>query len=114
MANADQLHQSAAALLDLVCHRCLLPQHDQLSLVAVEEDDEQQQPADTSLQPDQENPFDQQSTQIILAAEQHIRQRLLGRQIAQLDGAAALQLQGERVSSVKLQQAEQRIQQLQR
>ena len=59
-----------------------------------------------------ENPFDQQSTQLILTVEQQVRQRLLGRQAGQSASIAASP--GHHASIAQLKQAELRIQQLQR
>lgn len=58
-----------------------------------------------------ENPFDMQSTQLVLAVQQEAHQQLLGRQATDSMNASAPQALD---TSIKLQQAESQIQHLQR
>ena len=61
-----------------------------------------------------ENPFDAQSTQLILAVEQEAQQRLLGRQAGATTSSMNVSSPHAHDSSIKLQQAESMIQHLQR
>ncbi|KAA6420440.1 MAG: golgin candidate 6-like [Trebouxia sp. A1-2] len=80
---------------------------------AGEADEYGAQPPETPSHPQAENPFDQQSTQLILTVEQQTRQHVLGRQAGTADGTS-LSSQAADIANVKLQQAETLIQHLQR
>ncbi len=72
------------------------------------------QPPESPSHPLDENPFDQQSTQLILIVEQQTRQQVLGKQAGSIAGGTALSSQAADIANVKLQQAETLIQHLQR
>ena len=83
-------------------------------LHADEGSDSSRQMSESPAEPGWENPFDQHSTQLILTLEQQVRQRLLGRQATQSAAGAQHPSQAHTASAAQLQQAEHRIQQLQR
>ncbi|KAL3158641.1 hypothetical protein ABBQ32_011389 [Trebouxia sp. C0010 RCD-2024] len=74
-------------------------------------DDTEPQHMHTHSQAGFENPFDLQSTQLVLAVQQEARQRLLGRQATDSMNASTPHALD---NSIKLQQAESQIQHLQR
>jgi hypothetical protein len=85
-----------------------------LSGDAGEADEYDAQPPESPSHPLDENPFDQQSTQLILMVEQQTLQQVLGRQAGSIAKGTALSSQAAHIVSVKLQQAETLIQHLQR
>ncbi|KAL0019412.1 hypothetical protein WJX77_011077 [Trebouxia sp. C0004] len=72
------------------------------------------QPPESPSHPLDENPFDQQSTQLILIVEQQTRQQVLGKQAGSIENGTTLSSQAADIANVKLQQAETLIQHLQR
>lgn len=110
MQSMQQTPEFAAGLSGLQVSR-QAPPAPSADLQADGADDVEPQELHGQSQSGLENPFDPQSTQLILAVEQEARQRLLGRQAADSMNALTPLAQD---SSIKLQQAESQIQHLQR
>ncbi|DBB15044.1 TPA: hypothetical protein ACH3X3_004627 [Trebouxia sp. C0006] len=85
-----------------------------LGAEAGEADEYSAQPPESPSHPLDENPFDHQSTQLILVVEQQTRQQVLGKQAGSIPNGTALSSQAADIANVKLQQAETLIQHLQR
>lgn len=85
-----------------------------LCLYAEGADDDEPQALLSQSQCVLENPFDVQSTQLVLAVEQEARQRLLGHHAGPPAGSMSVSGPHAHDSSIKLQQAESMIQHLQR
>ena len=85
-----------------------------VSAVAAEADTSRLQPQESPESAAAENPFDQQSTQLIVTIEQETRQQLLGRQAGYSSLGPDTSSQAADVANAKLQQAEALIQRLQR
>lgn len=99
----------------LTAHLLFKPIHlSPVYLCADGADDDKPQVLHIQSQSGLENPFDVQSTQLVLAVEQEARQRLLGHQAGLPDGSMSVSGPHAHDSSIKLQQAESMIQHLQR
>ncbi|KAL3135480.1 hypothetical protein ABBQ38_005960 [Trebouxia sp. C0009 RCD-2024] len=110
MQSMQQTPEFAAGLLGLQVSRQPRPAPS-TDLQADGADDIEPQHMHNQDQAGLENPFDMQSTQLVLAVQQEAHQQLLGRQATDSMNASAPQALD---TSIKLQQAESQIQHLQR